>query len=121
MESPHAEFSKELLLGNLDCTKRFFQGIWNKGDGEGLDEVLDYIKASKNDIGLSIGILNNYDAMIAKLQSYSGTLKNQVVNGNSEVIALYSLMSKQLVYLKSDMPSVLCIAITYLDNPSDSD
>ena len=121
VEAPNSEISKELLLANLKAGQDFFKGKSSVGDGEGLDDVLEYIKASKDNIGLSNGILDTYTKMIDKAESYPGSLKSQVENDNNKVIELYSLMSKQLVYLKSDMPSVLCIAITYLDNPSDSD
>ena len=121
VEAPQSFLSKKLLLTNLEYNKLFFQGKYGKVNGEGLDNVLAHIKAAKNDLGLSNSIEDNYDAMLNKIDMFPGSLKEQVQSANSSVIDLYALMSKQVVSLKSDMPSVLCIAITYLDNPSDSD
>ena len=121
VEAPHSFISNKLLLANLEYSKLFFQGKHGGINGEGLDDVLAYINAPKNERGLRNSIEDNYDAIFSKIQLFPGSLKEQVQSANSSLVELYALMSKQVVYLKSDMPSVLCIAITYLDNPSDSD
>ena len=36
-------------------------------------------------------------------------------------IEAYNQVTRQVVNLKTDMPTLLCVAITYIDNPSDSD
>jgi hypothetical protein len=120
LEAPNGGYSKELLIENIKCSEAFFTGT-GASDGPGLDDVLQFLNVIKDDVSLKDGVINNYQAILGKVNGINTDLKNTIENNNQAMLDIYALMSKQTIYLKSDMPSVMCIAITYLDNPSDSD
>jgi uncharacterized protein len=120
LEAPNAGYSKELLIENIKCSEAFFTGT-GASDGPGLDDVLQFLNVIKDDVSLKDGVVNNYQAILTKVNAINSDLKSTIENNNQAMLDIYALMSKQTIYLKSDMPSVMCIAITYLDNPSDSD
>ena len=86
-----------------------------------MEEVLRSIGANKNGISLADVIINQYDIAIEKVDAIQETLHESVDGDKENVINAYNVLSEQVIYLKSDMPSVMCIPITYVDNPSDSD
>ena len=66
-------------------------------------------------------IKNQFTAAKNALAALTGKLSDEVTNNTSVVETAYNELSKQVVNIKTDMPSVMCISITYVDNPSDSD
>ncbi|MCB0614576.1 MAG: peptidase M75, partial [Phaeodactylibacter sp.] len=48
-------------------------------------------------------------------------LSGAIEGNNERVVNAYNEITRQLVNIKTDMPSVLCVSITYVDNASDSD
>jgi len=58
---------------------------------------------------------------IASLTNLEGSLQEEVAENQAAVENAYAEVTKNLVNLKTDLPSVLCVSITYIDNPSDSD
>ena len=55
------------------------------------------------------------------LNDLNSSLDAAVINEEAAVSELYQSMSSYVVLAKTDMPTALCISITYVDNPSDSD
>ena len=122
VESYHSGQSLELAKTAIQSSKDLFLGTKFDGtDGEGLEEILRSIGADKNGVSLADVIINQYDIALERINAIKETLQESVDNDKQNVIDAYNALSEQVIYLKSDMPSVMCIPITYVDNPSDSD
>jgi hypothetical protein len=103
-------------------SQQIFQGIGVDGiNGEGLDDLLLGLNADKDGVNLSNVIISQYEEIAEKMLAIDGPLSEAVDVDKEDVINAYNSLSEQVIYLKSDMPSVMCIPITYVDNPSDSD
>ena len=122
VESYHSGQSIELAKTAIQSSKDLFLGTKFDGtDGEGLEEILRSIGADKNGVSLADVIINQYDIALERINAIEETLQESVDDDKQNVIDAYNALSEQVIYLKSDMPSVMCIPITYVDNPSDSD
>jgi predicted lipoprotein len=117
VEAYHSGISLELITRSLEASKEIFNG---KGSNS-LASALDYIEAEKNGDKLSTLINDQFDLGLASVKQLNGRLSDLVDSDNEAVLKAYKDVAEQVVLLKSDMPSVMCIAITYVDNPSDSD
>ncbi len=113
LEGFHAGISKELLSTSIESSLAFFN--------EGLDDLVTTSAKTKNGQPLTLEIQEGYATAIAAINNLDNDIANQIKENSSVVVAAYNETVKNLVNLKTDMPSVLCIAITYVDNPSDSD
>ena len=85
----------------------------------GLDDYLQAINEEGKT--LDSNIQAQFTAAKSSLNTLSDPLSNDVINNNSAVISAYNELSKILVNIKTNMPSLMCISITYIDNASDSD
>ncbi len=117
VEAYHSGISLELIVRSLEASKQVFNG---KGSNS-LASALDYIEAQKNGDKISTLVNEQFDLGMASVLQLNGRLSDLVDTDNEAVIKAYKDVAEQVVLLKSDMPSVMCIAITYVDNPSDSD
>jgi uncharacterized protein len=110
--------SLELANAALAATKQFYLG----GNGIGLDDFLMEIEAKKsNGESLHEAIQSQFAVAIANLAALTGKLSEEVDSNSAKVQSAYNALASQLVNIKTDLPSVLCVSITYIDNPSDSD
>lgn len=118
VEAFHSGRSVELALAALEASRDLYLG---KND-LGLDDYLQTIGTMKGNETLDEAIQNQFTAAIAAVQDLgTSPLSETVENDNDKVVTAYNEVTKQLVNIKTDMPSVLCVSITYIDNPSDSD
>ncbi|NJL75834.1 MAG: imelysin family protein [Saprospiraceae bacterium] len=117
VEAYHSGLSLELLNEALNASEQYFLGK----NGIGLDDYLNEVDAMKNGEKLSSVIKAQYQAARNAIQQISSPLSEAVDKQNSVVQTAYTQLVKQIINIKTDMPSVLCVAITYVDNPSDSD
>lgn len=117
VEAYYSGRSLELARAALNASLDLYKGK----NGVGLDDYLLKVEAEKNGESLNGIILAQYQAAAAALNALDGKLSEKVDTETDQVINAYNELTKQVVNLKTDMPSVLCIAITYVDNPSDSD
>jgi len=122
VEAFHSGLSKELILAAVRASDRLFRGESRQGiDGFGLDELLQQANAQKDGEPLSRLIKDQYQQVITATEALPAPL-SAAVDDNPEVVeTAYKELVRQVVQIKTDMPSVLCVAITYVDNPSDSD
>jgi predicted lipoprotein len=122
IEAFHSELSTLLIKEAIQSSRYFFKGnTTNADNGEGIEEVLRTLNAKKNGINLADVILEQYLKIEDHLERVNGPLSLAVDDDKEDIIDLYNSMSEQVIYIKSDLPSVLCVPITYVDNPSDSD
>lgn len=117
VEAYHSGLSLELLNEALNASEQYFSGK----NGIGLDDYLNEVNAMKDGEKLSNVIKAQYQAARTAIQQISNPLSEAVDKQNSTVQDAYTQLVKQIINIKTDMPSVLCVAITYVDNPSDSD
>ena len=119
VEAYYSGRSLELASEALKHSEYLYLGL----NGLGLDDYLQAIGTMKGNITLDEAIQNQFSAAITELARLeTDTPLSEVIENDTEtVVNIYNEITKQLVNIKTDMPSVLCVAITYIDNPSDSD
>jgi predicted lipoprotein len=112
--------SVSLLKGCLDNIENVYRGrALNGSDGLGLDDYLDALGAQHNTGSLNEAIKNQFAVTKAKVNMINEPLSVSVMNDEVTVDAAYVEMVKLLVLLKTDMPSVMGIVITYQDGDGD--
>lgn len=122
VEAYYSGESLAMLEAAVAASKRAFTGENpSAGTTTGLDDYLAATGATKNGQPLHEAILAQYAAAESAIAALSGRLSDEVEQNNAAVVTAYNELTKQLVNIKTDMPSVMCISITYVDNPSDSD
>ena len=123
VEAPHSGISLELARASLRATYAFYLSHDPSSEPEitGLDDYLIAIDARKNDQSLDALIRAQFDVAVSTLNALDGRLQDLAADETSRVVDAYNEVTKNLVNLKTDLPSVLCVSITYVDNPSDSD
>jgi predicted lipoprotein len=110
-EARNSGFSFELLRASIVALRDVYTG----GSGIGFDDYLLHLERST----LNNTITANFGGILAKIDSFSGTMESNL-NGNwSELNDLYTLLQGQVVYLKTDMTSAFGVLITYQDNDGD--
>jgi len=116
-EAPYSRRSIALLRAGIESSRRFMR---NDGNGPALQ---DYLLALANPEAKELvqDLLDQYDLVMQALQAVEESLAKAVVDDRDDAQELYNRLSRQVVNLKTDVPAVACVAITYVDNPSDSD
>jgi len=117
VEAPHSRLSLDLAKAGLESSLNYFQG----GNSEGIDDLLNYMDAEKDGQSLADLIRDQYALAQTQLNDIDGDLQVAVDQDSDDVQTAYTELQRQIVNLKTDLPSMLCVAITYVDNPSDSD
>ena len=117
VEARYSGLSLELAIAATEAAKKFYTG----SNGAGLDDYLEAVNATKEGESLNARILAQFDAALAALAEIDGPLQEAVEENNEGTVTAYNELTKQIVNIKTDLPSVLCVSITYVDNPSDSD
>lgn len=123
VEALYSRKSLELALSAVRASRATFLGVGENGtNGEGLDDYLIAAEAMRDGLPLSQVIEEQYDKTIEALEALQpSSLYDAIVNNQSSVETAYAFAQNQVRYLKTDMPSVLCVNITYIDSTDDSD
>lgn len=122
VEAFYSQLSLTLLQDALAANERFYLGTGPQGgDGPGLDEYLAGFDAMREGRPLPQAIRERYDIAQAAVAAINGPLSEAVDSDAAAVQEAYTEIVRQIVQIKTDLPSVMCVAITYVDNPSDSD
>lgn len=111
VEAQNSGFSFELMRANVDHLSKLFSG----DSGLGFDDYLVHLEKSS----LSDQIKNNFNGIINKIDSFNGTLEEEMTSNPAELDALYLLFQTQVVLIKTDMTSSFGVLITYQDNDGD--
>ena len=117
MEAYYSGYSLTLLQVSLQSSKFLYTG----GIRLGLDDYLIHAKAEKNGESLDNLIKQQFNNAIQAVDELDAPLSDFIESNQSDVVNAYNEVTKQVVNIKTDLPSVLCVAITYIDNPSDTD
>ncbi|MBY5958077.1 imelysin family protein [Membranicola marinus] len=126
-----------LDIPNPDKTEAYFSGIslnlLNKGveTAQMLYEgktnspgIKDYLEALEDEVDgekIADQISTQFNKINQAIPPLENPLSKAVLDDKNDIAALYREMSSQVINLKTDLPSRLCISITYVDNPSDTD
>lgn len=114
--------SLELAIAATTAAQEFYLGRGVDGvNREGIDDYLQQISEQSEGAALHQTIEQQFKAALTALGGLADPLANTIESDQSSVEAAYAEIVKQVINIKTDMPSLLCIAITYVDNPSDSD
>lgn len=119
VEAYYSGNSLELMLANLDAIENLFLGRYDQTNGKGLDDHLDAVDAKRDGENLSTVIKDQFDRARTRLQGLSKPLSQAIQTNQSKVDEAYQSVQKQVVFLKTDMPSALGVRITYQDNDGD--
>ena len=119
VEAYYSGNSLELMLANLNAIENLFLGKHGQTNGKGLDDHLDAAGAKRNGKNLSTVINNQFDIAREQLKGLASPLSETIQTDKSKVNKAYEEVQKQVVFLKTDMPSALGVRITYQDNDGD--
>ncbi|MFK8058286.1 MAG: imelysin family protein [Saprospiraceae bacterium] len=122
VEAPYSARSLELLALAVKSSQSAFFATDVVGN-QNLPSLADYLRGlpSADAATLVDDIESQYTLMLTTLDEIDGSLKVAVEQDRDDVQEAYNAISRQVVNLKTDVPAVACVAITYVDNPSDSD
>lgn len=112
VEAYYSGLSLELIDASIDAS----EALYNK-----IDVLLAHVNAQKGDKTLDATIKNQFALIEGKFEKVNGPLSQAVDNDKEDVLALYKDATQMVLYTKTDLPTALCISITYTENPSDSD
>jgi predicted lipoprotein len=117
IEAFYSRQSLDLITTALKSSKNVFEG----GNGQGLDDYLAAANAKRGADDLHTIISNQYQKTIDLFEGISGSWYNAILNDANASQAAYAAAQNQVVYLKTDLPSALCVSIVYVDNVDDGD
>lgn len=122
VEAYYSGISSSLAVAALNASLRLYLGMDGDGNnGIGLDDFLEEVDAEKNGKTLDAVIQEQFASAINAVAALPDPLSASIENDETPTVLAYNEITKQVVNIKTDLPSVLCISITYVDNPSDSD
>ena len=122
VEAFYSGISSELASTALKAAERLYLGIGENGtNGKSLDDFLQEVGAQKNGTTLDEVIKNQFTSAINAVTALPDPLSEDIDNDEAPIVNAYNEITKQVVNIKTDLPSVLCVSITYVDNASDSD
>lgn len=117
LEAPYSGKSNMLLASNIEASRAAYD---RRSGGATLSAYLLGLQSAPA-TELDAEIIALYDGMQAALLAVPTSLGVAVESNRDAVQTAYNAISRQVVNLKTDLPSVACVSITYVDNPSDSD
>jgi len=122
VEAPYSGMSLEWLRKAIIASQTAFTTSDQIGN-QILPSLADYLRGLPTSDATSLvdDIESQYSLMLNELNEIDGPLEVAVEQDIDDVQEAYNAISRQVVNLKTDVPSVACVAITYVDNPSDSD
>lgn len=117
LEARNSAISLELLRQNVLALKQYYNGntfaIGNSGVG--FDDYLIHLERSE----LNETINANFNGILAKIDSFFGSMEEEMNTNPQGLDELYTLMQGQVISLKTDMTSAFGVLITYQDNDGD--
>jgi uncharacterized protein len=115
VEAYYSGNSIAFAKNQLEGLKITFTG----GSGSGFDDYIRDVEGEDVTVSLADNIITTMNNCIAKLDALAGPLANDVNANAAAVNELYLEIKKLVVYVKTDMTSMLGILITYQDNDGD--
>jgi hypothetical protein len=127
VEALYSGISLDLALVSVRASKNLFLGITevNSENGQGLDDYLNAVEAARDEVAnpLAATISGQFDLATTQLEALRplGTFRQAIISDINATKLPYAAVANQIVYLKTDLPSLLCVSITYSDITDDGD
>ncbi|MFK7786141.1 MAG: imelysin family protein [Crocinitomicaceae bacterium] len=117
LEARNSGISFDLLRQNILALQQCYKGdAFSIGQsGVGFDDYLVHLERS----ALDQTIRDNFSEILAKIDSFNGTMEEEMSTNTAGLDELYNLLQGQVVNLKTDMTSAFGVLITYQDNDGD--
>jgi len=115
VEAYYSGLSNDFAFANLTALKNCFNG----GSGLGFDDYIKDVEDEDVTESLADKINSQFDVCINQINNLADPLSNTIETDVQSVSTLYLELKKLIVYLKTDMTSMLGILITYQDNDGD--
>lgn len=114
-------FSKALFNEALTASDNFFNGTHFETDvdGQSLDDYLDYLNTIKDGADLTTIINDQFEAVRDEAEALNNDFAAQVEAENSQMLATYDELQRNVVNLKVDMLQALNINVDYVDADGD--
>lgn len=119
VEAGQSESSLAFIKANIQSMENTFLGKGTTGDLSGLDDLLNHLKATKNNSPLSDQIKAEFQTVYSKLNAITPPLQTAVVDNPQAVQGLYDELVNLIVLIKVDMASQIGVLITIGDNDGD--
>jgi predicted lipoprotein len=120
VEAYYSEYSLTLAQANLTSLEELYKGISTTGiNDEGLDDYLQGLDQSTLDGTIQSKFTELQDVLTNLESVQSGTLSKIVENDNQKMKDAFDSFSAVVPSLKSELPSILGVAITYQDGDGD--
>jgi hypothetical protein len=98
------------------------QELFEGKSGSGFDDYLASNGVKKNGVNLDQLIISQFNLISTSLEAFKpGNLYDAIVNNFNDAKVAFGHSQNNVVYLKTDLASVLCVSITYVDNTDDGD
>lgn len=114
-------FSKALFSEALTSSINFFNGTHFEADtdGQSLDDYLDYLNTMKDGTDLTSMINIQFEDARNEAENLDNNFVTQVETDNSQMLATYDELQRNVVNLKVDMLQALNINVDYVDADGD--
>lgn len=109
------ESSLAVMKANTQAMKTAFDG----GTGQGLDDLLNYVKAKKDNQNLSTVVNNQFDDVIAKINAITPPYATALGSQTVQLQAVYNSLKALIVLFKVDIANNLGVTITFADTDGD--
>jgi predicted lipoprotein len=110
-----ADQSLPVMKANIQAMKAVFDG----GTGQGLDDLLNYVKAQKNGQNLSTVVDSQFDDVINKLNLINSPYATAVSSQKQQVQDVFNSLKILIAYFKVDVANNLAVTITFSDTDGD--
>ena len=116
VEGLYSSTSLLLLTKQLEVLENVYTGTNADGqNGTGLEDMLIAYQNAE----LDTKIKDKFTAATAQLELIETSIEAEIKSGSDDVGVLYDILQANVVNIKSDMPSILSVAITYQDGDGD--
>jgi uncharacterized protein len=117
IEARYSGISFELLRQSMVSLQHVYNGqhFNSSTNGLGFDDYLIHLEKST----LNSTINTRFAQILAKIDTFSGTLEEEMNSNLAELEALYQLIQGQVINIKTEMTSSFGVLITYQDNDGD--
>ncbi|MGC4023598.1 MAG: imelysin family protein [Cyclobacteriaceae bacterium] len=110
-----AEESLPVMKSNLQAMKIIFDG----DASQGIDDLLDYVKAQKNGQNLSDVVDSQFDDVISKIEAINSPYATALSNQTQQVQDVFDSLKTLIAYFKVDVANNLGVTITFSDTDGD--
>ncbi|MDB0037877.1 imelysin family protein [bacterium] len=116
-EARNSAISRDLLRQSILTLQQYYNGnaFATGQSGVGFDDYLIHLDRA----ALSETINSNFSAILTKIDSFSGSMEEEMNSNPQGLDKLYTLMQGQVIWLKTDMTAAFGVLITYQDNDGD--